>query len=117
MGAGGEDVQLSPAARLCMPYSVECKNTERLAIWSALEQCRSNAPPGTTPLVVFKRNRSETYAVIPWSHLVQLLRGTQPTPVPAPGPLPPEKRSEIVAVLQTAVQQVSSLLEGAGASA
>ena len=72
MGAGGEDVQLSAAARQCMPYSIECKNTERLTIWSAIEQCEANAPAGTTPLVVFKRNRSKTYAVLPWEHLMAL---------------------------------------------
>ena len=72
MGAGGEDVQMSTAARRQMPYSIECKNTERLNIWSAIEQCKANAPADATPLVVFKRNRSETYAVVPWAHLVRL---------------------------------------------
>ncbi len=72
MGAGGEDVQLSVAARQCMPYSIECKNTERIAIWSAIEQCETNAPAGSTPLVVFKRNRSKTYAVLPWEHFMAL---------------------------------------------
>ena len=72
MGAGGEDVQLSVAARQCMPYSIECKNTERLAIWSAIEQCEANAPDGSTPLVVFKRNRSKMYAVLPWEHFMAL---------------------------------------------
>ena len=52
MGAG-EDVQLSPAARAAMPYSIECKNTERLNLWGALERCKGNAPAGATPLVVF----------------------------------------------------------------
>ena len=42
MGAGGEDVQLSPAARAAMPYSIECKNTE-LNLWGVLEQCKGNA--------------------------------------------------------------------------
>ena len=63
---------MSTAARRQMPYSIECKNTERLNIWSAIEQCKANAPADATPLVVFKRNRSETYAVVPWAHLVRL---------------------------------------------
>jgi len=29
MGAGGEDVQLSPLARRKFPFSVECKNVEK----------------------------------------------------------------------------------------
>jgi hypothetical protein len=72
MGAGGEDVQLSAAARQCMPYSIECKNTERLALWSAIDQCEANTPAGATPLIVFKRNRSKTYAVLPWEQFMVL---------------------------------------------
>ena len=85
MGAGGEDVQLSPAARAAMPYSIECKNTERLNLWGALEQCKGNAPAGATPLVVFKRNRSDTYAVVPWPHLVRLRKRVR-TAGPVAGP-------------------------------
>ena len=94
MGAGGEDVQLSPAARSAMPYSIECKNTERLNLWGALEQCKGNAPGGATPLVVFKRNRSDTYAVVPWPHLVRLnkrlrsLEHNDDRDAPAPAPSP-----------------------------
>ena len=35
MGAGGEDLQLSPAARRKFGYSVECKNVEKLNVWGA----------------------------------------------------------------------------------
>ena len=30
MGMGGEDIVLSPIAKRLIPYSFECKNTERL---------------------------------------------------------------------------------------
>ena len=30
MGDSGEDIQLSPAARKLIPYSIECKNQEKL---------------------------------------------------------------------------------------
>lgn len=63
MGECGEDIKLSPAARAVFPYSVECKNTERLAIWDALAQCEANAGD-STPLLVFSRNRSKTYVAI-----------------------------------------------------
>ena len=43
MGQGGEDVQLSAAARSRIGgYSFECKNVERLNIFGALEQCTTN---------------------------------------------------------------------------
>ena len=38
MGAAGEDVMLSPYARESFPYSIECKNTERVNIWKAYAQ-------------------------------------------------------------------------------
>ena len=73
MGCGGEDVQLSPAARHCFPFSVECKNCEKLALWPALQQCAANAGASATPLLVFKRNHSPTYCVLRWEHLLRLL--------------------------------------------
>ena len=73
MGCGGEDVQLSPAARRCFPFSVECKNCEKLALWPSLQQCAANAGPGAAPLLVFKRNHSPTYAVLEWEQLLRLL--------------------------------------------
>jgi len=75
MGQAGTDVKLSPAARKKFPYSVECKNTERIQIWDALKQPEDNTKPGTTPLVVFKRNRSITYAVLPFEEFLKLQKG------------------------------------------
>lgn len=74
MGAPGEDVRLSAAARACVGLSIECKNVEKINVWACLEQCQRNAPPGTTPCLVFSRNRSPTYAVVPWGHLLSLCR-------------------------------------------
>ncbi len=72
-GAGGIDLPLSPAAALRFPFGVECKNTERLNIWEALEQAGKNCPAGLTPMVVFTRNRSPMYAVLPLDQLLYLL--------------------------------------------
>ena len=71
MGDSGEDILLSPARRL-FPFSVECKNQEKLNIWSALEQAEDNSN-NHIPLVVFKRNRSKTYAVLEFDSLLKLL--------------------------------------------
>ena len=43
MGANGEDIMLSPYARSKFPYSVECKNQEKLNLWKAWEQTQGNA--------------------------------------------------------------------------
>jgi len=72
MGDSGEDILLSPAARRLFPYSVECKNQEKLNIWSSLEQAEENSGKHT-PLVIFKRNRSKTYAVLEFDKLLELL--------------------------------------------
>ena len=72
MGDSGEDILLSPAARRLFPFSVECKNQEKLNIWSALEQAEDNSN-NHIPLVVFKRNRSKTYAVLEFDSLLKLL--------------------------------------------
>ena len=73
MGETGEDIKLSPAARRLIPYSFECKNHEKLNIWSALEQAEEYSHKGT-PVVVFKRNRSKTYAVIELKEFVDLIK-------------------------------------------
>ena len=72
MGDSGEDILLSPAARRLFPFSVECKNQEKLNIWSALEQAENNSE-NHTPLVIFKRNRTKTYAVLEFDELLKLL--------------------------------------------
>ena len=72
MGDSGEDILLSPAARRLFPFSVECKNQEKLNIWSALEQAEDNSG-NHIPLVIFKRNRTKTYAVLEFDNLLDLL--------------------------------------------
>ena len=73
MGDSGEDVLLSPAARKLFPFSVECKNQEKLNIWSSLQQAEDNAGEHI-PLVVFKRNRSKTYAVLEIQDFIDLIK-------------------------------------------
>lgn len=70
MGASGEDLLLSPAARRLIPFSIECKNQEALNIWKALEQAVREHPP----LLVFKRNGSEVYAALPFDSFLALLK-------------------------------------------
>jgi len=74
MGESGEDIKLSPAARKLIPYSFECKNQERLNIWSSLEQAEENCND-RTPVLIFKRNRSKTYAAIEIDSFLNLIKG------------------------------------------
>ncbi len=75
MGAGGEDLIMARAARLNFPYSIECKNVEKLNIWSALEQSEKHkGPDGAYPIVGFKRNRSKLYVALELEHFLKLVR-------------------------------------------
>ena len=72
MGVSGEDVVLSPLAKRLIGLSFECKNQERLNLWDSLSQAENNAEK-RTPVLIFKRNRSEIYAAIPFKYLMKLL--------------------------------------------
>ena len=72
MGMSGEDIVLTPAAKKQIPYSFECKNTERLNLWKSLEQCESNCED-RNPVLVIKRNRSEVYAVVKFDNFINLI--------------------------------------------
>ena len=74
MGAPGEDVRLSAAARTALPLSLECKCVERLNVWDALQQAERNCPTGADPCLVFTRNRAPAYAVVRWETLLALYR-------------------------------------------
>ena len=80
MGAGGEDVILSKAARAVFPYSVECKNREAHNVWGSYTQCVKNAKGGHEPLVCMKRNKSRPLIVVDAAHFVGLVaRATPPS--------------------------------------
>ena len=73
MGAGGEDLQLSPAARKKFPYSVECKNVEKLNVWGAYEQAAANSGKHE-PLLVMKKNRKKPLVVLDLEAFIELLK-------------------------------------------
>ena len=73
MGASGEDLMLSPAARRFIPVSFECKNVEKLNFWAAYDQACKNSN-GFEPVLIAKRNRKEPLAVVDARHYVELLR-------------------------------------------
>lgn len=74
MGASGMDVQLSPAAQRLFPFSVENKNQESINIFAALAQAESNSTEKLKPLVVFKKNRTKTYAALEFTEFLKLLK-------------------------------------------
>ena len=72
MGVSGEDLQLSPAARKLIPFAIECKNQEKLNVWDSLKQAEENSGD-YDPVLIFKRNRSKTYAVVNVEKFIELI--------------------------------------------
>lgn len=71
MGAGGEDIQLSPFARVRFPHSIECKNRSKIAVYEWFAQAKENA--GThSPLLVIKQDRSEPLVVLSFDDFLKL---------------------------------------------
>jgi hypothetical protein len=64
MGAGGEDIMLSPAARKVYPVSIECKSKASYAFYKDYEQAKFNAPKGTQPLLFCKANHKEPVVIV-----------------------------------------------------
>lgn len=72
MGASGVDVLLSEGALAVFPYSVECKNRARIAVYADYEQAKSNSEPNTFPVLVIKQNHSEPLVVVDLEHFMEL---------------------------------------------
>ena len=71
MGAGGEDLIMARAARHKFPYSIECKNVEKLNVWEAYKQAEENSKD-YEPVVVMKKNNHKTLIVIDAEHFVKI---------------------------------------------
>lgn len=74
MGAGGEDIQLSPAARRLFPYSIECKAHKSFAFYKIMDQAAANAPEGAEPLAIIKGDRKKPLAVVDAEHFFKLTK-------------------------------------------
>lgn len=72
MGAGGEDVKLSPAARKLLPISIECKNNKKMAIYNYYKQAVENAKD-YEPVLVIKQDRDKVLAVMELEHYLEIL--------------------------------------------
>ncbi len=71
MGAQGEDLQLSPAARKLIPYQIECKAKARAQVYTWYDQAKSH---GThEPLVLIKQDRHKPLVVVDAAHFFNLI--------------------------------------------
>tara|TARA_B100000927_G_scaffold258686_1_gene227253 strand:+ start:236 stop:604 length:369 start_codon:yes stop_codon:yes gene_type:complete len=78
MGAGGEDLVMARAAREKFPFSIECKNVEKLNVWEAYNQAKENSTPSRLsgnayePLVVMKKNNHKALVVLDAEKFVEI---------------------------------------------
>lgn len=72
MGAGGEDVLLSPAARRVFPFQIECKSKATSQIHTYYKQAKSHG--SRTPLVVVKKDRDVVLAIVSLDYFLSLLK-------------------------------------------
>ena len=71
MGAGGEDLIMALAARDKFPYSIECKNQEKINVWESYKQATENSKD-YEPIVVIKRNNHKPLVIVDADYFVRL---------------------------------------------
>ena len=74
MGAGGEDLIMARAAREKFPYSVECKNQEKVNVWESYSQAVENSTDYER-VVVIKRNNHKPLVIVDAEYFVGLHTG------------------------------------------
>lgn len=79
-GCTGDDLYLSPKAREIYPWAIECKNTEAINVWKAFAQAEGHATVHRlndlvmTPVLFFRRNRSELLCCLRAEDFLKLVR-------------------------------------------
>lgn len=73
MGESGEDIKMARAARDKFPFSIECKNVEKLNVYTAYEQAVANAGDNE-PIIIMKKNRKKPLVVIDAEAFVRLIK-------------------------------------------
>ena len=75
MGAGGEDLIMARDARQKFPYSIECKNQEKLNVYDAYDQACANSGDHE-PILFMKKNRKKALAVVDAEWFIRNVRST-----------------------------------------
>ena len=78
MGASGEDIQLSPAARKLVPVSIECKSYKTIAAYGWYGQAIANCPKGSEPIVVMKQDRAKPLVIVDAEYFFRMLTNENP---------------------------------------
>ncbi len=77
MGANGEDILMSPVARIQFPVSIEAKNLAKFAGFKHLDQAVENCPKGSQPIAVIKANHRNPIVLVDAEYFFNLLKGNK----------------------------------------
>lgn len=72
MGAPGEDLLLSPAARKILPWNIEVKRKQKIGAARFMEQAALHGKH--EPVAFFREDRGEWFAVISAEYLFELMQ-------------------------------------------
>ena len=73
MGASGEDLIMAQMARQKFPFSIECKNQERLNVWDSYSQADTNSGK-YEPILFIKKNNKKPLVVLDAEYFIKLHR-------------------------------------------
>lgn len=73
MGQSGVDIAMSPLAKSMCPFDIEAKCQETWSIPEWWRQTIANTKEGRIPLLVIKKNRHETLAILRFEDLLRLM--------------------------------------------
>ena len=70
MGAGGEDLIIARDARQKFPFSIVCKNQEKLNVYDAYDQACANSGD-YEPILFMKKNRKKALVVVDAEYFIK----------------------------------------------
>jgi hypothetical protein len=73
MGQSGSDIYIRDRELFSkFPYSIECKNTEKMNLYAYIDQVKANTKDGQPWLVFHKKNRSKPIVIMDAEHFFDL---------------------------------------------
>lgn len=72
MGCGGEDLQLSPAARKILPFNIEIKHKQSIAACRFMEQAQEHGQH--EPVAIFREDRGPWYVCVSIDYFLEAVR-------------------------------------------
>lgn len=76
MGDQGEDVQLSPVARVAIPFQIECKNKRHVSVYTWYQQAKEHGEH--EPLLVIKEDNAAPLVILDAEVFFRILNERRP---------------------------------------